>query len=67
VNERNLLREAVFSVFFGSKEDREQGSPLPFSELPDAAVEMMPAGLRADYEAELAAAQDPRSGRRLAV
>lgn len=65
VEKRNELRSAIFAVFFGSEKDRADGAPLPFSELPAEAVQMMPAGLRADYHAELAAALDPRSGRRV--
>lgn len=67
VRKREQLRSAIFAVFFGSERERADGAPLPFSELPDQAVEMMPAGLRADYNAELAAARDPRSGRRVSA
>lgn len=65
VEKREQLRSAMFAVFFGPEKERAEGAPLPFSKLPAQAVKMMPAGLRADYDAELAAALDPRSGRRV--
>lgn len=40
-------------------------SPIPFYELPPESVQLMPDKLRCEYEAERAAAADPRSGPRL--
>ena len=66
VHERDMLRAAIFGVFFGDI-DKETGERprLPFSELPREAIDLMPPGLRGQYESEQAAAQDPRSGPRL--
>ena len=65
VDERVDLKNRVFAVFFGSEVERRSGRPLPFNQLPQAAVDLMPKGLKAEYLAELKAAKDPRSGLRV--
>lgn len=63
--ERQALKAGMFAVFFGSVEDRQAGKPLPFHELPDAAIALLPKNLRDSYVAERDAALDRRSGVRL--
>ena len=68
VARRDRLRQALFEAAFkvpGWDESTKGRSPLPFYELPPEAIEMMPEALRLSYEAERAAAADPRSGPRL--
>lgn len=60
---RDELREGIFAVFFGEVDKDGQRPRLPFGELPTEAIASMSLDLRQAYEAELAAAQDSRSGR----
>lgn len=62
---RERVRRVIFQGFLGSATARHEGRPLPFLKVPDEALDLMPEGLAADYEAELASAQDRRSGRRV--
>jgi hypothetical protein len=60
--EDRKLKEAMFEVFFGNGAERAEHR-LPFYELPPDALELLPPDLRMEYDAELAASLDPRSGR----
>ena len=63
-NADRIWRHLV-DLAFGTAEDRAAGRPLPFYELSLEARESLSPRLRAEYESELAAARDPRSGDRL--
>jgi len=64
--ERRLrIKKKIFEAAFGTpQEQRLHGRKiLPFTELPQSVTYLMPPSLRVAYDAELATAQDPRSGR----
>ncbi len=66
LRERRLqLKMRLFEVFFGTEEERRVYGRkcFPFQELPPDHLEKMSSEIRAAYDADLAYARDPRSGR----
>ncbi len=64
---RHRIKQALFEISFGSAADRELGKPIPFREAPREYVEVLSPFSRAEYDAALSFAADPRNGDRIRV